>query len=42
MNKAGHPPVKLMERPVVSEPFRSVVIDLVGPLPKGKGGHSIC
>ncbi len=38
VNKAGDRPAKLAERPVVSEPFRSVAIDLVGPLPKGRGG----
>ncbi len=38
MNKAGDAKVKLIERPVVSEPFRSVSVDLVGPLPKGRGG----
>ncbi len=27
-----------VERPVLTEPFESVAIDLVGPLPKGKGG----
>ncbi len=27
-----------VERPILSEPFESVAIDLVGPLPKGKGG----
>ncbi len=27
-----------VERPILSEPFEHVAIDLVGPLPKGKGG----
>ncbi len=27
-----------VERPILSEPFESVAVDLVGPLPKGKGG----
>ena len=27
-----------VERPVLSEPFESVAIDIVGSLPKGKGG----
>ena len=27
-----------VDRPVLSEPFESVAVDLVGPLPKGKGG----
>ncbi len=31
----GDKPVKLQERPVI---FRSVAIDIVGPLPKGRGG----
>ncbi len=37
-NKQGNKPVKLQERPVVDEPFRVVAIDIVGPLPKGRGG----
>ncbi len=28
----------VVERPVLTEPFESVAVDLVGPLPKGKGG----
>ncbi len=28
----------VVERPILAEPFESVAIDLVGPLPKGKGG----
>ncbi len=28
-----------VERPILAEPFESVAIDLVGPLPKGKGGN---
>ncbi len=28
----------IVERPVMTEPFESVAVDLVGPLPKGKGG----
>ncbi len=31
-----------VERPVLSEPFEDVSVDLVGPLPKGKGGIVIC
>ncbi len=38
VNKAGNKPVKLQERLIVTEPFRSVAIDLVGPLPKARGG----
>ncbi len=29
----------VVERPILAEPFESVAIDLVGPLPKGKGGN---
>ncbi len=28
----------MVERPVISEPFESVAVDLVGPLPKAKCG----
>ncbi len=28
----------VVDRPVLTEPFESVAVDLVGPLPKGKGG----
>ena len=28
----------MMERPVLSEPFEVLAVDLVGPMPKGKGG----
>ncbi len=28
----------VVERPVLTEPFESVAVDLVGPLPKGRGG----
>ncbi len=37
-NKCGSPGAKMVERPVISEPFESVAIDLVIPLPKGKRG----
>ncbi len=37
-NKASHPKATLVERPILSEPFESVALDIVGPLPKGKGG----
>ncbi len=30
--------VPAVDRPVLTEPFESVAVDLVGPLPKGKGG----
>ncbi len=32
------PKAPIVERPVLSEPFESMAVDLVGPLPKGKGG----
>ncbi len=40
--KSKNKPVRApaIERPVLAEPFESVAIDLVGPLPKGKGGCS--
>ncbi len=28
----------VVERPILTEPFESVAVDLVGPLPKGRGG----
>ena len=28
-----------VERPMLTEPFESVAVDLVGPLPKGRGGN---
>ncbi len=28
----------VVDRPALSEPFESIAVDLVGPLPKGKGG----
>ena len=31
--------VPMGERKVMSEPFESVAFDIVGPMPKGKGGH---
>ncbi len=39
--KSKHRPRKapIVERPLLTEPFESVAVDLVGPLPKGKGGH---
>ncbi len=38
INKAGNKTAKIIETPILSEPFESVAVDLVGPLPKGKGG----
>ncbi len=37
-NKSGTGKVAMIERPVVSEPFQTVAVDLVGPLPKVKRG----
>ncbi len=37
-NRAGNKQVKMIERPVISVPFDSVAFDLVGPLPKSRGG----
>ncbi len=37
-NKSGNGKVAMIERPVVSEPFQTVAVDLVGPLPKEKRG----
>ncbi len=37
-NRAGNKPAKMVERPVISMPFESVAFDLVGPLPKARGG----
>ncbi len=38
INNAGNRAAKLVERPIVSVPFESVAIDIVGPLPKAKKG----
>ncbi len=38
LNKTGNRQVHMVERPIVTEPFESVAMDIVGPLPKGKGG----
>ena len=37
-NKVARRRALMVKRPVVSEPFMSIAFDLVGPLPKGKGG----
>ncbi len=39
--KSKHTPSRALavERPLLSEPFEAVAVDLVGPLPKGKGGN---
>ncbi len=38
MNSTGNKKVKIVERGIVSVPFETVAVDLVGPLPKGKRG----
>jgi len=38
-NKGGQGKVPVIERTIISEPFEQMVLDLVGPLPKAKGGH---
>ncbi len=38
MNSAGNKKPLMVERRIVSVPFESVCVDLVGPLPKGKRG----
>lgn len=37
-NKLGNRPAQLVERLVLTVPFKSIAVDVVGPLPKGKGG----
>jgi len=37
-NRVGNKTAKMVERPVISIPFESVAFDLVGPLPKARGG----
>ena len=37
-NKAGPRKAPMVERPVLTEPFQSVAVDLEDPLPKAKGG----
>ena len=38
VNKSGQCKVPIRKRPILSEPFECVALDLVGPLPKAKGG----
>ncbi len=38
MSKHGPGKAPLVQPAVISEPFESVAMDIVGPLPKGKGG----
>ena len=37
-NKVGNRRAPMIQRPVISQPFEQVVLDIVGPLPKAKGG----
>ena len=37
-NKAGQKKALMVERPVLSQPFEQIALDIVGPLRKGKGG----
>ena len=37
-NKAGQSKVPIVERTVISEPFQQIAFDLVGPLPRSRGG----
>ena len=36
-NKPGHIKAPMVERPIVTEPFEVIAVDIVGPLPPGKG-----
>ncbi len=38
MNKGGRVPTAMIERPVMSQPFEVIALNIVGPLPPGKGG----
>ncbi len=38
-SKVKPPKAPIVERPVLSEPFEQVAIDIVGPLPVAKGGY---
>ncbi len=38
-NKQGQSRVPMVERPVVTEPYESVAMDIVGPLPLAKGKY---
>ena len=37
-NKAGQKKAQMVERPVLSQPFQQIALDIVGSLRKGKGG----
>ncbi len=36
-SKRGQQKVRMMERPIITEPFEVIAVDIVGPLPPGKG-----
>ncbi len=38
VSKGGRIPTAMMECPVISQPFEVIALDIVGPLPIGKGG----
>ncbi len=38
INQSGNKKALMVQRPVLTQPFESVAVDLVGPLPKGKRG----
>jgi len=38
MNSSGNKQALMVPRPILSQPFESVAVDLVGPLPKGRRG----
>ncbi len=38
MNQSGHKKSKMVERGIVTVPFETVAVDVIGPLPKGKRG----
>ena len=38
LNQAGNKKALMVERKILTVPFESVAVDLVGPLPKGKRG----
>lgn len=37
-NKRGQGKARMVERPIITEPFEQIALDLVGPLPKGNRG----
>ncbi len=38
INASGNKKAMMIQRPILTQPFESVAVDLVGPLPKGKRG----